>query len=82
GQVKIRCSLDLADEFSCAWPAILLRHRDGHSSSRANEGRKETPAVGEGVAERWHVAAGFGGLVLTPVASGEGAVADSTPFVR
>ncbi|CAM9641161.1 unnamed protein product, partial [Discosporangium mesarthrocarpum] len=79
GAVKIRCSLDLADEFSCAWPAILLRHR---LTGGGGGGREETPGLGAAEAERWHVAVGFGGLVLTPVARGEGAVADAQPFLR
>lgn len=45
-----------------------------------DEGHQDEGAVG--VAERWRVAAGYGGLVLSPVASGEGAAADSSPFIR
>lgn len=37
---------------------------------------------GRGAVEKWRVAAGFGGLVLSKVASGEGAAADSSPFLR
>ena len=69
GGVKVRCSLDLADEFTCAWPALLLRH---------HEDKEEE----SGQVERWRVAVGFGGLVLSKVASGEGAAADSSPFIR
>ncbi|CAN0349664.1 unnamed protein product, partial [Laminaria digitata] len=37
---------------------------------------------GGGEVEKWRVSAGFGGLVLSKVAGGEGAAADSSPFLR
>lgn len=82
GGVKIRCSLDLADEFTCAWPALLLRHGDG-KGQEGEDGDEDEEGDGEGGAvEKWRVSAGFGGLVLSKVASGEGAAADSSPFLR
>ncbi|CAM9948440.1 unnamed protein product [Ectocarpus sp. 12 AP-2014] len=80
GGVKIRCSLDLADEFTCAWPALLLRH-GAPSSGSGGDADEEGGERGGGV-EKWRVSAGFGGLVLSKVASGEGAAADSSPFLR
>lgn len=80
GGVKIRCSLDLADEFTCAWPALLLRH--GASSSGSGGDADEEGGERGGGVEKWRVSAGFGGLVLSKVASGEGAAADSSPFLR
>lgn len=89
GGVKIRCSLDLADEFTCAWPALLLRHESPMASSGGVGGDEdhddENEGGGEGergAVEKWRVSAGFGGLVLSKVASGEGAAADSSPFLR
>lgn len=80
GGVKIRCSLDLADEFTCAWPALLLRHGDERRGEAEGD---EEGGGGEGTGvEKWRVSAGFGGLVLSKVASGEGAAADSSPFIR
>lgn len=90
GGVKVRCSLDLADEFTCAWPALLLKHETpggaggggggmGGDEDEDNEGGGEG---GRGTVEKWRVSAGFGGLVLSKVASGEGAAADSSPFLR
>ena len=78
GGVKVRCSLDLADEFTCAWPSLLLRHGGGGEG----EGGGEEEAGGGGEVEKWRVSAGFGGLVLSKVAGGEGAAADSSPFLR
>lgn len=74
GGVKVRCSLDLADEFTCAWPSLLLRHEDKNRNGKEDDG--------DGNIEKWRVAVGFGGLVLSKVASGEGAAADSSPFIR
>lgn len=100
GGVKIRCSLDIADEFTCAWPALLIRHgtngASGNGGNAANnddyddedDEYEDDYAGGEAVqgesgqVERWRVSAGFGGLILSPVASGEGAAADSSPFLR
>lgn len=87
GGVKVRCSLDLADEFTCAWPALLLRHGDNGKSQDSEDDGDEDDEEGEGeggggTVEKWRVSAGFGGLVLSKVASGEGAAADSSPFLR
>lgn len=85
GGVKIRCSLDLADEFTCAWPALLLRHdpaSSGGGGGGTGAGNGEGEEEGRGAVEKWRVSAGFGGLVLSKVASGEGAAADSSPFLR
>lgn len=78
GGVKVRCSLDLADEFTCAWPSLLLRHEDKNRNGKEDDGEGNK---GGGI-EKWRVAVGFGGLVLSKVASGEGAAADSSPFIR
>lgn len=83
----MRCSLDLADEFTCAWPALLLRrgNKKGNGRDQAREADnsddEELQEEG-GEVEKWRVSAGFGGLVLSKVASGEGAAADSSPFIR
>lgn len=95
GGVKIRCSLDIADEFSCAWPALLLRHGSPSASGGGpavddeddddeddSGGEAGTGVTEAGRVEKWRVSAGFGGLILSPVASGEGAAADSSPFIR
>lgn len=87
GGVKVRCSLDLADEFTCAWPSLLLRHGapsgGGTRGGDADGDEDEGGAGGDrGEVEKWRVSAGFGGLVLSKVASGEGAAADSSPFLR
>lgn len=51
----------------------------GGDAYEDNEGGGEG---GRGAVEKWRVSAGFGGLVLSKVASGEGAAADSSPFLR
>lgn len=83
GGVKVRCSLDLADEFTCAWPSLLLRHGgDGDGGDEEEQEAAGGGGKGGGEVEKWRVSAGFGGLVLSKVAGGEGAAADSSPFLR
>ncbi|CAM9346290.1 unnamed protein product, partial [Scytosiphon promiscuus] len=88
GGVKVRCSLDLADEFTCAWPSLLLRHGAPRGGGGTGGGDEDDDEYGGGAGgdrgevEKWRVSAGFGGLVLSKVASGEGAAADSSPFLR
>ncbi|CAM9621739.1 unnamed protein product, partial [Phaeothamnion confervicola] len=73
GMIKVRCGLEAADAYSAAWPALLLEHPRGASM--------ELPELADRRVEPFHVAVGFGHLVLRGE-GGEGGGSSSGGSIR